>query len=239
MDHLLNLCPFTSTVWEWVASIFKDTYRDRLSISNTLKNWRKYFLGNEIINKSWTLVPGFVIWNVWKERNSRIFKNKASKPQHIIDQLLRWLKDTISSLLRTLHKDPPLLHLGLQSISPQCTIRGVSQTNADINIWKPPPHGFLKVNIDGTSKGNPGLAGFGGVIRDERGQINKIFHGHLGKATNNMAELMALERCLEISVDSNSHSVIIEADLELIIRATKKICNVTSPDKVLKHWRLS
>jgi len=43
----------------------------------------------------------------------------------------------------------------------------VSQTNVDINIWKPPPHGFLKVNIDGASKGNPGLAGFGGVIRDE------------------------------------------------------------------------
>lgn len=54
-----------------------------------------------------------------------------------------------------------------------------------------------------------------------------------------MAELMALEKCLEILVDSNSHNVIIEADPELIIRAANKICNGTSPDKVSKHWRLS
>jgi len=232
MDHLLNLCLFTSIVWERVASIFKKTNRDRLSISNTLKNWRKNFSRNEIINRAWTLVPGYVTWNVWKERNSRIFKNKASKPQHIIDQILRQLKDTVSSPLRTLPKDPPLpqdasilLHLGLQPISPQCIMKGVGQINSYINIWKPPPYGFLKVNIDGASKGNPGLASFGGVIRDERGQIKKTFHRHLGKATNNMVELMALGQWLEILVDSDSHNVIIEVDSKLIIRAAKKICN--------------
>jgi len=99
-------------------------------------------------------------------------------------------------------------------------------------------HGFLKVNIDGVSKGNPGLASFGGVIRDEQERIKEIFHGHLGKATNNMAELMALEQCLEI-LNSNSHNVIIEADSELIIREAQKICNGTAPDKVSKRWRLS
>jgi len=128
--------------------------------------------------------------------------------------------------------------LGLQSISPRGIIKGVSQINADSDIWQPPPYGFLKVNIDGASKGNLGFGGFGGAIRDEEGQIKKFFHGHLGKATNNMAELMALEQCLEISLDSNLHNVIIEADSELIIRAAKKICNGTSLDKVSKHWRL-
>eukprot|EP00253_Pinus_taeda_P023753 PITA_23753 len=219
IEHLLNLCPFTSKVWDWVASIFRQCDRDSLNISNTLKNWRKNFSGNDIINKAWILVPSFVIWNVWKERNSQILKNKTSKPQYIIDQILRQLKGTMRNLLRTLPKDPPLpqeesiiLHLDLQFISPQGIIKGVSQINTGVNTWKPPPYCFLKVNIDGASKGNPGLAGFGGAIRDDQGKIKKIFHGHLGKATNNMAELMALEKCLEILVDSNSHNVIIEAD---------------------------
>jgi len=148
-------------------------------------------------------------------------------------------------LWRKLLRDPPLpqdacvlLHLGLRSIGPHSIIKGVSQTNVDINIWKPPLHGFLKVNIDGPSKGNTGLADFGGVIRDEKCQIKEIFHCHLGKATNNMVELITLEQCLEILVDSNSHNVIIEADLELIIRVVKKICNGTSLDKVSKDWRL-
>ena len=50
---------------------------------------------------------------------------------------------------------------------------------------------------------------------------------------------MALEKFLEILVNSDSHNIIIEADSELIIRTTKKICNGTTPDKVSKHWRLS
>jgi len=171
------------------------------------------------------LVIGFVIYNVWKERNNWIFKDKVREPKCIIAQILRQLKDTIRSLLRNLPKDPPLpqevsilMQLGLQSINPQGLTKGVSQISANINIWQPPLHGFLKVNIDKASKGNPGLAGFGGVIRDEKGQINKIFHGHLGKATNNMAELMAQEQGLKILLASNVHNVIIEVDSELIIR---------------------
>lgn len=152
------------------------------------------------------------------------------------------MKDTVKSLLRNLPKDPPLpqdacilLHLGLQSISPQGIIKGVSQVNEDMHIWKPPPHGFLKVNIDVASKGNPRLASFGGVITDEKGRIREIFQGHLGKATNNMAELMALEKCLEILGNSNSHNVIMEVYSKLTIRATKKTCNGMSPKKVSKH----
>ena len=31
----------------------------------------------------------------------------------------------------------------------------------------PPPEGWIKINIDETSKDNPGLAGRGGIIQDE------------------------------------------------------------------------
>ena len=66
------------------------------------------------------------------------------------------------------------------------------------NYWHLPPQGFLKCNIDGASKGNSSIDGFGGVLRDENGSILFIFHCHLGRATNNMVELMALKQCLEI-----------------------------------------
>ena len=55
----------------------------------------------------------------------------------------------------------------------------------------------MKCNIDGASKGNPDMASYGGVIRDEKGCIQCIFHCNLGRATNNMAKLMALEQCLD------------------------------------------
>lgn len=46
---------------------------------------------------------------------------------------------------------------------------------------------------------------------------------------------MALEQCLEFLIQSNSQNVIIEADLELVINAAKRISNGTGLEKVKKH----
>ena len=56
--------------------------------------------------------------------------------------------------------------------------------------------GFLKYNFDGASKGNMGKVSHGGVLRDENGSIIFLFYCHLGKTTNNMEKLMAMEKCL-------------------------------------------
>ena len=108
MEYLLNLCPFTSTLWDLVALVLRKNDKYRLNITNTLKNWRKDFSGNEIINKASTLVPGFIIWDVLKECNGRIFNNKTGSTQNIIAKILRQLKDTVGALMWKLPKNPPL-----------------------------------------------------------------------------------------------------------------------------------
>ncbi|GAA3368028.1 ribonuclease H [Streptomyces sannanensis] len=50
---------------------------------------------------------------------------------------------------------------------------------------------------DGASKGNPGPAGWAWVIADAQGNPERWEAGPLGRATNNVAELTALERLLE------------------------------------------
>jgi len=102
----------------------------------------------------------------------------------------------------------------------------------------PPPKGFLKFNIDGASKGNLGTAGRGRVLRDERGNILFIFYGHLGKATNNMAEFMAMEQCLEFPIQDNRHNVIVEAYSEVIINSVKRISWGMMLKKSSRNWRL-
>ena len=73
-------------------------------------------------------------------------------------------------------------------------------------------------------------------MRDEEGNIQVIFHSYLGKATNNMAKLMAMELCLEILLKHNIHNVIIEADSELVINSVERINVGASPKKILEHW---
>ncbi|MFJ8014876.1 ribonuclease H [Streptomyces sp. NPDC096339] len=50
---------------------------------------------------------------------------------------------------------------------------------------------------DGAAKGNPGPAGWGWVIADSEGRPERWEAGPLGRATNNIGELTALQRVLE------------------------------------------
>ncbi|MFE0777420.1 ribonuclease H [Streptomyces sp. NPDC058861] len=51
---------------------------------------------------------------------------------------------------------------------------------------------------DGASKGNPGPAAWAWVIGRSDGSVDRWAAGPLGRATNNVAELTALERLLEV-----------------------------------------
>ncbi len=55
----------------------------------------------------------------------------------------------------------------------------------------------LTVYLDGASRGNPGPAGVGIVISDEKGKVISEINEYIGKTTNNVAEYAALIRALE------------------------------------------
>ena len=50
--------------------------------------------------------------------------------------------------------------------------------------WNKPPPGWCKLNIDGTTLGNPGKSGGGGIIRDNVGNWIKGFLGSIGFTTS-------------------------------------------------------
>ena len=56
--------------------------------------------------------------------------------------------------------------------------RGITKTV--LISWNPPTHNWIKLNTDGCSKGNPGIAGGGGVIRDSLGRWLGGFLVHIG-----------------------------------------------------------
>lgn len=84
----------------------------------------------------------------------------------------------------------------MEGLIPQGLDRKVMRIDTKNDYWHPPPMGFFKYNIYGASKGNPSTAGFRRVLRYENKSIIFILHCHLGRATNNMVELMALEQCI-------------------------------------------
>src|ERR1700753_1506300 len=74
---------------------------------------------------------------------------------------------------------------------------------------------------DGASRGNPGHAGIGALLKTPGGELLAAESAYLGEATNNVAEyralLLGLERALELGV----RQIEVRADSELLIRQLK------------------
>jgi len=106
------------------------------------------------------------------------------------------------------------------------------------DTWAPPRDGFLKLNFDGASKGNPGRAGYGGVFRNSLGQALWAFHGYIGQDTNNSAELEGLIHGLQLALDKQWLPLVVEGDSKIILRMAAKIQAGQSATKVSNTWRL-
>ncbi|KAK4852601.1 hypothetical protein QYF36_025365 [Acer negundo] len=77
----------------------------------------------------------------------------------------------------------------LKSFQLQCPIN-VSRPGKIVK-WSRPPVGWIKLNCDGSCRGNPGNTGGGGIIRDSNGMVKRAISTHYRDGTNNGSELKA------------------------------------------------
>ena len=81
----------------------------------------------------------------------------------------------------------------------------------------------------GASKGNPGLAGGGGVLLSDENTILATYVWGLGIMSNNKAEVLALWQGLRQAQERNIDSLVVFGDSKLIIQAlSPKNCRPTS-----------
>ena len=74
---------------------------------------------------------------------------------------------------------------------------------------------------DGASRGNPGEAAIGIVIKSENNTTVETYKRYLGTATNNVAEYTALLQCVEIVKNSETlrcTELVVHTDSELMAR---------------------
>ncbi len=91
--------------------------------------------------------------------------------------------------------------------------------------------------IDGASRGNPGPAGIGIVLRDETGQHWVEIAESIGCTTNNIAEYQALIRGLEEARKWSPEIIEVYSDSELLVRQMRGQYAVRSPHLREYHRR--
>lgn len=111
--------------------------------------------------------------------------------------------------------------------------RGAMKKVQRVGRWRPPQDEFIKINTDGSSKGNPGPAGVGGVGRNCRGEVVFLFSVHKGRQSNNLMEGLAILYALERTWELGRRKVICESDSQIIVNllTEKKVSGI--------HWQLA
>jgi ribonuclease HI len=94
---------------------------------------------------------------------------------------------------------------------------------------KPTPAAF-RANIDGGSRGNPGPAAYGVVIRDGSGELVAKLKKYIGRMSNNVAEYYGLIAALDYAQSHKIRALRIESDSELLVKQMRGQYKVKSAD---------
>lgn len=109
-------------------------------------------------------------------------------------------------------------------------------------IWKSPPNGWIKANFGGSTKGNPGRVGCGGVLRDHNFRVVDVVVFSIGISTSHREEVfMALFTVRKVGemgirklwLEGNSLNIVnminnnysVTWNIEMIIEEIKSLLN--------------
>lgn len=157
-----------------------------------------------------SVIPFFVNWMLWKQRNKSKHEGKQQHPANIIK--------AVDSLLKV------FLEAGFQW-------RSLRRYKMVPVYWDKPPEGWIKLNTDGSLKSH--IAGGGGVIRDSQGQFIKGYREHYGHISILEAEVRAIATGIALCKSLKYGRVIVEADSLIAIQFCK--CNIEMPWHVKYH----
>jgi ribonuclease HI len=93
-----------------------------------------------------------------------------------------------------------------------------------------PAAAAYRANIDGGSRGNPGPAAYGVIIRDGRGEIVAKLKKYIGRMTNNVAEYYGLIAAMDYAQSHGIRALRIESDSELLVKQMRGQYKVKSED---------
>jgi ribonuclease HI len=95
---------------------------------------------------------------------------------------------------------------------------------------KPAAAAAYRINIDGGSRGNPGPAAYGVIIRDGSGEVVAKLKKHIGRLTNNVAEYYGLIAALDYAESHHVKAIRVESDSELLVKQMRGQYKVKSED---------
>eukprot|EP00253_Pinus_taeda_P010928 PITA_10928 len=94
-EHLLNSCLLATLFWEKVSFRCQRDGRNKENSTSSIHSWAPHPYKSKILNTLWKLIPGFLMWTIWKERNSRIIKDHSSPTEVLWINICQNIRETL------------------------------------------------------------------------------------------------------------------------------------------------
>ncbi|XP_040994289.1 uncharacterized protein LOC121240828 [Juglans microcarpa x Juglans regia] len=153
-----------------------------------------------------------ITWRLWLQRCKARMERDKESVEVVWLSMRSWLVIVANGVKRALsYTDQKLLE------ELQVRTRQLESRTPHKVVWEKPPVGWLKLNVDGSCRGNPGSCGGGGIIRDSYRNMKAAFSKKLELGTNNGVELRAITSGVRHSKEMGYQNICIESDLELVV----------------------
>ena len=181
-------------------------------------NFQDWFLANLSLAQSrkseeWSVIFAVTAWWLWRWRNERCFN---SEPKIPLDQCA-FISARVGEIVKAMSSD-------LMEVVDHKRKRVERYVR-----WPYPREGWVRLNTDGAAKGNPGIAGAGGLIRGHRGELFEMFASNCGVCSCTKAELLAVLRGLAIAWNGGHRRVQLTVDSEVVVRLLLEAFPANSP----------
>ncbi|KAG7578919.1 Reverse transcriptase domain [Arabidopsis thaliana x Arabidopsis arenosa] len=194
--HILRDCPAMSGIWTRIVPLRKQ----QQFFSKSLFEWLYDNLREGVVfeDGSWSTVFAVASWWGWKWRCGNIFgENRKCRDR------VRFIRDVSKEIV--------------MANASSSMRRGVEPRVERMIGWEAPGTGWIKINTDGASHGNPGLATTGGVLRDSDGNWCGGFALKIGICSAPLAELWGVYYGLYLAWERRLTRVELEVDSELVV----------------------
>ncbi|KAL0324721.1 UNVERIFIED_CONTAM: putative ribonuclease H protein [Sesamum calycinum] len=213
VSHLFIEIVAVQGVWACSTLIFGLCLCDTGSLTHMVHFWR-YSTPFHSYLHIWMLIPFLILWFTWTQLNATKYHGVPFSTDSIILEVQRHLRTLYAA--RTLTSTQWKGDLHQVAVMGFISRQQVPRTPSIVR-WHAPSPSWFKLNTDGSSLGNPGLAGAAGIIRDSAGHVHLAYQFALGTGTSVLVELTAVWRGMELALTHSLAPLVVEVDATTVI----------------------
>ncbi|XP_039015581.1 uncharacterized protein LOC120145963 [Hibiscus syriacus] len=215
VNHLLFSCRNSWALWMKFVSFWNLSLVLHDNPTAVIIAWHEVSFSFPV-NSIWHLIPAAILWSIWLYRNELVFQNKRMD----LPQLFFVARFHLASWFKAKNQEIAISLEDIVLSPPVVDKYSNNKLRSPLVVWKAPPVGYIKINVDGAMPVSGLRGGIGGLRRNDRGVCLGTFSKSIGFGTPVLAELLAIKVGLEAFLQAGNNSplrVIMESDCKVAV----------------------